>query len=523
MPLVNSYFYEQTAKFNINKSTSDIIMDAVIYGLESFERVFALLFFLTLSRFVFALFIPIIFILSTVALYYMKVLNFKITSHLMPVVFEATPNEFATFISTELIVWCVLSLCLAIFFVWVFIRHDKKDKNKRRNNILLFFCGAFFLSFLLLAEDRKNDKYMPYNYIKGTVNYFTVKYYRVGKNYISIYPSSYEKEDVTVLVVLGDSARSDRFSLNGYERNTNPNMSNINNLVSFKSVKACDTLTMDSIPCIMTRAKESLRRSKYRETSFISVFRKLGFDTVWIDGQGVSIAFAGGDMADIMLESEEVIPFLKESIDTNVLPMFDDLLEESAGNKLIIYHSNGSHWHYDDRYKKDRQEWNPTCRNSEKKEDSDSVKCESRFVKNSCEMVFEMAKCDNQALTNSYDNSILETDYFLSELINKIKDRNSILFYTSDHGESLGEEGFYLHGHNKLSDYRPEQYIVPMIIWASDIFLENNPSLIQNIEEKVEEELTHEVFFHTVMDCVGVESEVVDKKLSLCTSTKNKQ
>jgi glucan phosphoethanolaminetransferase (alkaline phosphatase superfamily) len=111
-----------------------------------------------------------------------------------------------------------------------------------------------------------------------------------------------------------------------------------------------------------------------------------------------------------------------------------------------------------------------------------------------------------------YDNSILYTDYVLSEIIARLKNKNAILFYTSDHGESLGENGAYGHGGDNI----PEQMTVPFFIWTSDAFNKNNPQMWQKILANDKKEINYKYLFHSVLDCSGIKSDIIDSNLSLC-------
>ena len=83
----------------------------------------------------------------------------------------------------------------------------------------------------------------------------------------------------------------------------------------------------------------------------------------------------------------------------------------------------------------------------------------------------ELSSCTNKEINNAYDNAIFYTDYFLSHVISLLKENTPkfeiTMFYISDHGESLGESGLYLHGMPYI--FAPDsQTKVPLIVWASE-------------------------------------------------------
>jgi len=125
--------------------------------------------------------------------------------------------------------------------------------------------------------------------------------------------------------------------------------------------------------------------------------------------------------------------------------------------------------------------------------------------------------CSNEELVNSYDNSILYTDYFLSEVINRLKDKNAFLIYASDHGESLGECGRLTHG---ADGYFKEQREVPIMVWFSEEYKKTHPEKWAAVESFQKQTISHDNIFHSILDCLSIESEIVDKSLSLCQKTR---
>lgn len=127
----------------------------------------------------------------------------------------------------------------------------------------------------------------------------------------------------------------------------------------------------------------------------------------------------------------------------------------------------------------------------------------------------DASNCEQLALVNSYDNSILYTDFFLSNLIDLLKDKNAFLLYVSDHGESLGENGYYGHGGPLIA----EQTTVPFLVWMSDEFKQNHPESVASIKNYANNEISHDYVFHSILDCLNIDSDVIDKGLSLCKSS----
>lgn len=168
---------------------------------------------------------------------------------------------------------------------------------------------------------------------------------------------------------------------------------------------------------------------------------------------------------------------------------FNDLIT-SRPEKLAVFHMISSHFPYQWMYPNEFRHYVPTCPAS----------------------ALDPLECTRDELINSYDNTIVFADSFLSKTINVLRDKNAILVYVSDHGEYLGEHGRYLHGQGTED---AEIRHVPMIWWASDRFIKSNPDKIRSMRSKLHVKLSHDNIFHSVLDCAGIDSPVIDKSLSI--------
>lgn len=320
---------------------------------------------------------------------------------------------------------------------------------------------------------------------------------------ISTFPSYINPDranNLTVVLIIGESARADHFQLNGYRRPTNPELSRIPRLVNFSRVWSCAASTTIAIPCLLTRMtaqdlpdsynKSATKTYIYQpvatENSFISLFNKHQFTTAWFSLNQNS----GRKNAPIsvMLQESDDIRFLSTGTDGALLSELDNFLSEVDGPALIILHTRGSHWRYRSRYPRNFARYRTTCKKN------------------------LPSKCRQTDLINAYDNSILYTDYFISEVIQRLEDRKAIMVYTSDHGESLGEEGVFTH--SVMS--RPEQRAVPMLWWVSADFERQNPKVLTALKSHQAEPISHDYLFHSILDCAGIKSTVVDTRFSLC-------
>lgn len=320
----------------------------------------------------------------------------------------------------------------------------------------------------------------------------------------------------TVVLVIGESARSDHFQLNGYGRATNPYLTSLPNVVSYPNVQSCTTLTHTSLTCMLTDAtlsdfKDSNTVVAKWGFSMMEGFKRANFYTGWIGMQGyrglTPIPYLQiADAADMPVFPGAHISFGKPPYDEVMLPYIDTFLKARPEQpKFLVIHLYGSHFPYDIRYPEQFKKFSPTCGST-----SETLDLLGNNLKD----------CDKRmpnSVTNSYDNSLVYTDYVLSRIIDKLKSQRAMLVYVSDHGESLGKDGNYTHGRTNV----PEQRMVPMIFWASHSFMQNYPNQWKHISENKHTAISHDHVFHSLLNCAGIQSFRIRDSLSLCSSKPN--
>jgi len=316
-----------------------------------------------------------------------------------------------------------------------------------------------------------------------------MEYTKVSSN-VSL-PIGEDGNDLVVLIV-GETARADHFSLNGYHRLTNPLLMKETSLISYSNVESCGTTTTVSVPCMFsyqTSNKFDRKASAYTE-NILDTLAELGVNILWRDNNSDS-----KHVADRVTYENFKTPLLNpicdsECRDEGMLHNLDNFIENSPGNKLIVLHQMGSHGpEYYKRYPKKFEKFTPTCQTN------------------------ELSKCSNEEIINAYDNTILYTDYFISKTINFLKKYNNkyeiTLIYVSDHGESLGEKGIYLHGMPK--NIAPKaQTNVPLLLWGGKLTDVNllKTALIKNNSH------SHDELANTLLDLFEVSSDTYDKNQS---------
>jgi len=382
--------------------------------------------------------------------------------------------------------------------------------------ITLLSSAMIALIFLTQGFNIRKEGQIRDSEIAKSLSYFspidslysTRNAYRSYKKYLAQYSSikqlsqhyHYQQADdvknMTVIVVVGETARGDHFSLNGYQRLTNPLLSTLNNVYSFSNVSSCNTITIRSMKCIFSRVNATSRHTAINESSFTEILRSLGFRVDILSLQNmhdiynylgythITSKYSVLRSSNIGAKDAALLPFIKKSI-------------QKDGKQLIVLHTLGSHQAYHDRVLKKHQQFLPFCTNPDVK------------------------ACDKNALINAYDNSIIATDEFLYDVIQSVSHEKSIVLYISDHGESLGENGNFYHG-MPIEKAPKEQFNIPFLIWLSPNLLATDSgkamqSSLQTIDKATP--LSHDNFFHSVLGCAGIYSHNggIDNTLSLCT------
>jgi lipid A ethanolaminephosphotransferase len=306
------------------------------------------------------------------------------------------------------------------------------------------------------------------------------------------------RKPALVVVVMGETARADRFSLNGYERDTN-RYTRERDVVNFPRVLSCGTSTAESLPCVFSglgKAKFSHSVAMASE-SVVGAMQRLGIDTFWRDNSTGCKSVC--DEQRFEQRANWTHPTLCDAtgcFDELLLEDFDALIADRSRDHLVVLHQRGSHGPaYHTNVPQWAKEFFPECD------------------------LPNLRNCDRGAINNSYDNTILYTDYFLGRVIDKLAqlggEYDTAMLYVSDHGESLGEDGLYLHGFPYAMAPR-EQIEVPMLFWASRGFYTERAKVDpQCLRRSAELETSHDAIFHTLLPMFGLESPLYDERLDL--------
>ncbi len=484
-----------------------------------------------LSRTVMALLLTI----SVLASYYMTFFNVVIGYGVVQAVLTTDVDLSKEAVGVGLLLWflALAVIPLALWWRYVHVRRKPVSSWKVRWQQIGGQVGLvllFAVAFAVIAQRVNSDPsaaesigqdigqaslaahtYVPSNWVAGlgmsassAWDGWVSKDEKLDPARQFQYSQSAAMDDVFVVVVIGESARSANFGLLGYERPTTPLLSTEKNLVAFNGT-SCNTSTKLSLQCMFVRpqgvVERGLQAPQVLEETVFSVLRTLGFSTELFAMQS-EVWFYNSLKSDFY-KIREVIA--ADSANRGK-PVIDSLLEAELsasiakhpqGRHAIVLHTKGSHFSYTSRYPREFARYQPECSGVD-------------------------GACSKAQLINSYDNSILYTDTFLHGLMKSLAGKKALLIYTSDHGESIDENR---HFHATPKPLAPaEQLSVPLLFWASEPYLNAGPEQqkafehLQLAAKSPQTAAGHQNLFDSMLGCLGISSNNggINQKFNLC-------
>lgn len=433
---------------------------------------------------------------------------------------ETDPAEFKEFLYNYRIYFFIaipISLTLIVFH-FLIIKPSLKLHRSLKLSIVGLFIFAIFsfgaktvydlsargqswgesLSGLNEVYSRLFNQNFPYAYILKIHDYAEQRIlyeqsiaHKKGFSFGAAAPKEYLNDHAPVhVIVIGETARAHNWSLNGYPRNTNPQLSDRSGLYYCDDAIAAATHTRESIMLTLTRATPKNTQPIYNEKSLITAFSEAGYKTFWLSTQNMTggvdsqvyvlaseadeDAYIGGDYEFNTTYDEELIPELRHVLDNNKnSPLF------------IIIHTLGSHERY-------RMRYTPAFDHFQPSSEGDDYNWNSPGIR--------------ERLLNSYDNSILYTDYVLDSMIELLAEtgRASSFLYFSDHGENILDDGSDRFGHGGVI---PTKYVtdIPFFFWFSDQYRNLETEIVGNISEHCKKPISTDNVFDTLLDLGKVE------------------
>jgi lipid A ethanolaminephosphotransferase len=303
-----------------------------------------------------------------------------------------------------------------------------------------------------------------------------------------------------LVLVLGETARAANWQLAGYERETTPRLAALP-VVDLGAVQACGTSTETSLPCMFAPVgRRAYDEARIRgQQSLLHVLARAGVAVHWRDNQSGCKGVCDGLPGDRV--DARLAPGLcdgQRCLDEGLIADIDARLAQAKGTQIWVLHMLGNHGpSYFRRYPDAFEHFRPACRQD------------------------DLRLCSAEEIRNAYDNALRYTDHVLASALARLKaasDRvDSALLYVSDHGESLGEYGLFLHG-LPYALAPAVQREVPMLLWGSPGFEQAvglQPGCLDGAVRAQHGKVAHDHLFHTVLGLLDVRTEVHEPALDL--------
>ena len=313
-----------------------------------------------------------------------------------------------------------------------------------------------------------------------------------------------------VVLVLGETGRSVNFGLNGYTRDTTPELSARTDLVSARNAWACGTSTAASLPCMFSNlGRTGFEARSVNSENLIDVLHHAGLAVLWLDNQAgcKGVCDRIGETRANALKDPVQCPG-GECLDEVMLTELDAKIaalpaEQRARGTVVVVHQMGSHGPaYYKRSATVRKKFQPECTST------------------------SLQECDRQQVVNAYDNSIVETDYFLNLVLKRLEvlgtSSQTAMIYVADHGESLGENNLYLHG-LPYAVAPDVQKNVPWITWLSPA-MQVRAGVTSGCLQKDQttRRISHDNYFHSVLGLLDVKTSAYNPDLDTFAPCRSK-
>jgi len=456
--------------------------------------------------------LPILFFVTAAAAFYMDRYHVYIDRDMVANVLVTEPKEARELITADLVLALLLHGLLPSLLVWwtrAPVRGVGKGIAMHAVGIAVAFVialGAIGLNYQSLSSLMRNEKSMRHLIAPG--NWMVALGKALRERRATDAPRQLIATDARierpagarprlVVVVVGETVNAAHWGLNGYARQTTPRLAAIDG-VNYADVEACGTNTEVSLPCMFSSQglhdydRDAIRGSE----SLMHLLDHLGIHTLWRDNQTGCKGACEGLPFESFLDAQ--VPAYCSGgrcFDGVLLHELDAAVARMPGDAVVVLHMLGNHGpSYYARYPESFKRFTPVCE------------------------VDELGDCERQTIVNAYDNAILYTDTVVADAVAWLEgqsaERDTALIYLSDHGESLGESGLYLHGVPRMIA-PDEQLKVPMWLWLSPALREADGIDLACVRGGASAPRTHDVLFSTVLGLMRVDTAARDPGLDL--------
>lgn len=454
-------------------------------------------------------------LLNSVAFYFMTSYNVLIDKIMLLNVIRTDVYEAGDVIHLSIIYIFLLLGLLPAFIIYKTRIISAPWKSELKIRCLAILLSLVVAAIIILPNlktiknilgDRMDLRYslIPSNYIGSFIG-ITKMYDEINRPFTEIAQDAklnrYWKNGKKNLIVLivGETARAANFSLGGYSRPTNEALNPyLKDITYYSDFYACGTSTAVSVPCMFSKygRKDFKTGSELYTGNLIDVMEKSGYKSLWRDNN--TSCQNNCDRIEL-----EVSCSRKSCQDDVLLNRFSEKVRSENQDMFVILHQRGSHG--PDYFKRYPENWQapyqPVCTDP------------------------TLKSCSYEELVNAYDNSIYYSSIFFTKVINELQklssDYNTVMIYASDHGESLGENGMYLHAF-PYNSAPSEQTHIPALVWmpekTADAFNINRACLKKNAQKYH----SHDNLFHSILGLAGISTSEYQSGLDIFAACRTK-
>lgn len=374
-------------------------------------------------------------------------------------------------------------LTFASFFTVVNLVKDIiKQKTTTRDRLLHQCCSV--VSTVFLTRDAINDmqqlkqmKQKGNTHPKLLKNNSTIPY---------------------VVFILGESTTRNHMGIYGYHLQTTPYLSSLEktgDLVKFTDVISPNGHTIKVLEKLFTFYRQGAKGKWYEYTDLFSILNQAGYYTTWLSNQESSGIYGnnGRFYADRCKSNSFVCirdtkSDFTEPYDEHLLPLLDQTLKQTKPKRFIVLHLIGTHMAYENRYPKTFKAFSTNVEQGE----NNKIK-------------------ETKA---TYDTAVRYNDSIVNAIINRFKDKNALIIYTSDHGEDVMEINKKIAGHGDI-DINNHKVEIPMLVYMSKTFQKNYPNITNRIRLSAHHPFMTDDMIHSILDLMEIQTKEYSPSLSI--------
>ncbi|MGY6030334.1 phosphoethanolamine transferase EptA [Phytobacter sp. AG2a] len=504
--VLNIAFYRQAfALLPVNSLHNALVfLSMPVVAFSVMNIVITLASFLRLDRLVISLFV----LVSAASQYFIMSFGVVIDRSMITNILDTTPAESFALLSVRMmIVLFFTGVLMTMVAWWIRVKPSMSVWRSMGKRLISVVVSALLIVIVALlfykdyASLFRNNKELvkslsPSNSIAASLSWYShnsmanLPLLRLGED-AKQRPQMQQgpRKNLTILV-LGETSRAEDFSLGGYARETNPLLKQ-DDVAYFPNTTSCGTATAISVPCMfsgMPRAHYDEALAHHQE-GLLDIIQRAGLQVLWNDNdggcKGACDRVPNQDVTKLNLPGQCIEG---ECVDEVLFHQLEDYINHLQHDGVIVLHTIGSHGPtYYNRYPAAFRKFTPTC-------DTNQIQT-----------------CSQQQLVNTYDNTIVYVDYIVDKAIKLLQSKQdnftTSLVYLSDHGESLGENGVYLHG-LPYSIAPESQKHVPFLIWLSDDYQKRYGVSSQCLQKEAQQKnVSQDNLFSTMLGLTGVETK----------------